>query len=250
MVKRRQGFTLVELLVVITIIALLLAILLPTFAQLDIIQKVTQCQKNLSDIHKAFSAYATMNKGKYPWRISNYSGVLFIGDYVSGDSWGGLPHVKQLRQVGAKPEIFVCPFDPNYGKWDSWPYSTWATPFHPSYSPENMYVYTGYTMIIWRTYPYNTARLADGRYPAHNDSADDDIPIVADNLHYRVGSTHHYGSTWLHGGGVPDGLFDSSCNTLFKGGAVVHTDANSFDWDRPAISVGSCVDLWWFALEP
>ena len=55
---------------------------------------------------------------------------------------------------------------------------------------------------------------------------------------------------WRHDGGVPDGLFNASCNTLFKGGAVVHTDVNLFDWDRPAITVGSAVDLRWFALEP
>ena len=246
--RRSDGFTLVELLVVITIIALLLAILLPTFAQLDIIQKRTQCQKNLSDIHKVFSAYATMNGGKYPYPVDTYYGSKFTGAYTSGDRWGGLPHVKQLRQVGAKPEIFFCPFSSNYGKWNSWPANAWITPYHPSWDSERVYVYIGYTLIIWRSYPYNTARLADGRYAPHNDSADDDVPIVADTLF-----TRHDGSIksgWSHGGGTVDGMFNASCNTLFKGGAVVYTDANAFDWNRPAITVGSAVDFWWFALEP
>ena len=243
MSQRRRGFTLVELLVVITIIALLLAMLLPTFAQLDIIRKVTQCQKNLSDMHKALSAYATMNKGKYPYITDHYYGSKFIGDYVSGDRWAGLGHVKQLKQVGAKAETFYCPFDPVYGNWDRWPANTWLTPYHPSWDAEHVYVHVGYAMILWRS-----ARLADGRYAPHDDSTDDDMPLAADRLHYRSSGT--YTSGWYHGGGLPDGLFNSDCNTLFRGGQVVLTDANAFDWSRPALTIGSCVDYWWFALEP
>ena len=86
----------------------------------------------------------------------------------------------------------------------------------------------------------------DGRYPPIDMSADDDLPIVSDTLFTRQSGTIRSG--WYHGGGLPDGLFNSDCNTLMKGGRVVHTNKNEFDWEHPTIVVGSAVDFWWCAL--
>ena len=241
----RQAFTLVELLVVIAIIALLLAILLPTFSQLEIIQKQTRCQKNLSDIHKVFRAYCTMNDGKYPWPVSTWFGDHFCGQWNAQDAWAGLGHVKQLMQVGGKPEIFYCPFGPNYGNWDRWSASTWTTPFRPSWSPDNVRTYTGYLLITHR----GGTRFADGRGASGTCETDDDLPIVADRLHVRLSNSALHGG-WDHGGGWPEGLFNASGNTLFNGGYVRHVDANEFDWGRPGIVMGSTSqDAFWFATE-
>ena len=65
--KRSQGFTLVELLVVIGIIAVLVAILLPALrGARDSGQRVA-CLSNLRQLGSAFIAYAGEHKGSFPY---------------------------------------------------------------------------------------------------------------------------------------------------------------------------------------
>src|SRR5687767_11232093 len=61
-----QGFTLVELLVVIGIIALLLTILLPVLSKAKDAANRTACVSNLRQIGLAMMMYVNDNKGKWP----------------------------------------------------------------------------------------------------------------------------------------------------------------------------------------
>jgi prepilin-type N-terminal cleavage/methylation domain-containing protein len=67
MTKRFRGFTLVELLVVIGIIALLISILLPSLNRARQAANVIDCQARLRTMGQALSIYESNNRGLLPW---------------------------------------------------------------------------------------------------------------------------------------------------------------------------------------
>jgi len=92
---RSRGFSLVELLVVIGIIAILLGILLPVLASVRRTARETACLANVHDLGRSFQLYTDANRGK---------SFLMPGD-VTSPAWFELlaPYSADL------PRMLICP---------------------------------------------------------------------------------------------------------------------------------------------
>lgn len=94
--KKKHGFVLIELLIVIAMIGILAAILLPALARTREAARRTSCANNLMQIGMAFAMYASENENRLPWGGGhNRAGVL----------------IKLEAQYLGVPDVFVCPSD-------------------------------------------------------------------------------------------------------------------------------------------
>jgi prepilin-type N-terminal cleavage/methylation domain-containing protein len=111
---RRKGFTLVELLVVIGIIALLIAILMPALQRARDQANRTQCMSNLHQLTTGWLQYATEHKFKI---VSSNTGSPDLGD------WIGAGNTKQAMEVGLlwpyvkAYNVYRCPSDSGFHLW-------------------------------------------------------------------------------------------------------------------------------------
>ncbi len=82
MMKSKKAFTLIELLVVVAIIALLIAILLPSLARAREMARRSMCASNLRQIGLAMIQYAQTNNDSFP-KVNSPTGGDILGTNTS-----------------------------------------------------------------------------------------------------------------------------------------------------------------------
>ena len=105
------GFTLVELLVVIGIIALLIAILLPALQKARAAAQASACLSNLKQLGDAWNIYLSEDHGVLPYYIwtapGSVTGTTNQQQFVWTESWYGL-----LAGLKTNVNLMVCPSAP------------------------------------------------------------------------------------------------------------------------------------------
>jgi prepilin-type N-terminal cleavage/methylation domain-containing protein/prepilin-type processing-associated H-X9-DG protein len=109
--SRRRGFTLVELLVVIGIIALLISILLPALSRAREQGNAIKCLSNVRQVGTAFIMYANDFKQRLPQRNASRGEGHKEWDWIFWQQGQELKQSNVVRYIGASAEMLRCPSD-------------------------------------------------------------------------------------------------------------------------------------------
>ena len=112
-----KGFTLVELLVVVTIIVILLALLAPAMNKAVYEARLTACAAQLKSVGAAITIYAMENKRAYPDRGLEpiEPGTTLAGGWINpfslsrpGEGWDNRPVLRKIMDINT---LLQCPLN-------------------------------------------------------------------------------------------------------------------------------------------
>lgn len=190
--RTSKGFTLIELLVVVAIIAVLMALLLPSLARARENAKTAACASTMRQIGLVFQNFAAENNDRGPgmahrtqpssasvsWvdllNIYYFNGEKSALDYVQGRGGGAITIHNRGTVVGRK---LVCP---NYVAWETtgagtktnrvWAYNMYAQGYTTGSGSSTVY-YTGPAVIPSdNTLAYDTYFLGYTKFANFNSS--------------------------------------------------------------------------------
>ncbi|MBX2852117.1 MAG: DUF1559 domain-containing protein [Phycisphaeraceae bacterium] len=110
---KRNAFTLIDLLVVISVIAILIALLLPALGKAKQSAKTAQCLANVRQLGVSLRAYAYENNGKLmPMENANagdpltaqFNWFIKLTDYIDQTGYADSPDESSAENIGLCPE--------------------------------------------------------------------------------------------------------------------------------------------------
>ena len=189
---RYEAFTLIELLIVVAIIALLVAILVPSLQQAQALAKQTVCASNVKQISYGLRMYADDNGGKAPSQVEGSPGwEIWMLPYLSqneeydyayydrqsiGGSWFGCPANADSDDVAYDDRFPKGRYGMNYPVVTAYePHSSW--PGHTGgaridkVASELMMVAASSSSLILTPFVWGSVYDSDGDYvpdsPSH-----------------------------------------------------------------------------------
>lgn len=122
----RRGFTLVELLVVIGIIAVLISILLPSLQRAKEAANGVKCQSNCKQLMYAFTLFAMDHKNKLPGSMASFDGNPDHADWLYGiipgtnspGNFNTCPQSGTVFPYTKDADLYRCPSADANGKGD------------------------------------------------------------------------------------------------------------------------------------
>lgn len=111
MKRRGTGFTLIELMVVIAIIAILVAVLLPALARARESMRRSSCQSNLRQFSLITKMFASEHAGRWPLSSIDHGGTDSTFLYKRMSVWIGWWQL--FPEYVADPHINFCPSSPS-----------------------------------------------------------------------------------------------------------------------------------------
>jgi len=205
----KKGFTLLELLVVIVIIALLLAILLPVFGRVREQGRRAQCISNLRQHGIAWCLYLDEHDEQFPCWTGGVSEFDFGGKKGAGLTTPAQsrilnPYLEIYDESSPNLEVFHCPDDkrPNSESDNQTSFDYLGTSYvrNPQFSP-------GYIKLSEITTPWDKLWLeidAAWNMPGHGgqgDETDPKIPVMVLFMDSHVSGSFYYNEEFETGGG-------------------------------------------------
>jgi prepilin-type N-terminal cleavage/methylation domain-containing protein/prepilin-type processing-associated H-X9-DG protein len=243
--QRRQGFTLVELLVVVAVLAIIAALLFPLFARAKERSRTAACASNMKQLAVAWHLYASDYDETFPLTVSLRSpglGYVYWMEVIDPYVKGGVQRPEKGETPSGKAQsIYTCPnywlpapdMDEEGNPVDAYASAVGRYPL-ASYAP-SIYVTPHWSLLETKTDPElgQLGTLASVHEPSR-------LVLLGENHDFRMeiwgtgGANNFTRAARRHHGGANYAMVDGHVR-WFRGGHPQYGMTKEFEWPRARV---------------